>query len=94
MNIIQTVILGAIAGFTIYIGLPVGRVDRVSERVRAFLTMLSVGILIFLLFDVLTHIHEPIDQALNNALAGKPPWENLPLSSAFLLWACRSGCSV
>ena len=71
MNIFQTVILGAIAGFTIYIGLPVGRVERVSERVRAFLTMMSVGILIFLLFDVLTHIHEPIEQALNDALAGK-----------------------
>jgi zinc transporter, ZIP family len=64
------VILGAIAGFTIYIGLPIGRVERVSERVRAFLTMMSVGILIFLLFDVLTHIHEPIELALNNALAG------------------------
>ena len=71
MNIVQTVILGAIAGFTIYLGLPIGRVARVSERVRAFLTMTSVGILIFLLFDVLTHIHEPIEQALINAMAGK-----------------------
>ena len=71
MNMVQTVILGAIAGFTIYVGLPIVRVERVSERLRAFLTMTSVGILIFLLFDVLTHIHEPIAQALNDALAGK-----------------------
>jgi ZIP family zinc transporter len=33
--------------------------------------MTSVGILIFLLFDVLSHIHEPIEQALNDGLAGK-----------------------
>jgi zinc transporter, ZIP family len=71
MNMVQTVILGAIAGFTIYVGLPIGRIERVSERFRAFLTMTSVGILIFLMFDVLTHIHEPIEQALNDALAGK-----------------------
>ena len=71
MNIVQTVILGAIAGFTIYIGLPIGRVQGISDRVRAFLTMTSVGILVFLLFDVLSHIHEPIEQALNDAMAGK-----------------------
>jgi ZIP family zinc transporter len=71
MNITQTVILGAIAGFTIYVGLPIGRIERVSDRVRAFLTMTSVGILIFLLFDILANIEEPIEEVLKDVLAGK-----------------------
>ncbi len=71
MTITQTVILGAIAGFTIYVGLPIGRVERISDRVRAFLTMTSVGILIFLLFDVLSNAQAPITETLNDVLAGK-----------------------
>ncbi|MCA1552759.1 MAG: zinc permease, partial [Chloroflexi bacterium] len=61
MNFVETVVLGAIAGFTIYLGLPLGRIERVSDRLRAFLTMSSVGILIFLLFDIVSHIQEPIE---------------------------------
>ena len=71
MNFAQTVLLGAIAGFTIYLGLPIGRLSRVSEKARSFLTMISVGILIFLLFDILSHIKEPIEEALKGALDGK-----------------------
>lgn len=73
MNIVQTVILGAIAGFTIYVGLPIGRIERVSDRVRAFLTMTSVGILIFLLFDVLANIQAPIERVLSDVQLGKAP---------------------
>jgi hypothetical protein len=32
MNFAQTVLLGAIAGFTIYLGLPAGRIKRMSEK--------------------------------------------------------------
>ena len=34
MSFAETVLLGAIAGFTIYLGLPVGRLGRVSDRAR------------------------------------------------------------
>lgn len=71
MSFIQTVLLGALAGFTIYLGLPIGRIQRVSERARAFLTMSSVGILIFLLFDIFSHIKQPIEDALKETLEGK-----------------------
>lgn len=39
MSFIQTILLGAIAGFTIYLGLPLGRIEKISDRLRAFLTM-------------------------------------------------------
>ena len=71
MSFIQTVLLGAIAGFTIYLGLPIGRIEKISDRVRTFLTMTSVGILIFLLFDIFSHIKEPIEGTLKQALESK-----------------------
>ncbi|MFI5003428.1 MAG: ZIP family metal transporter [Solirubrobacterales bacterium] len=55
MSFGETVLLGAVAGFTIYIGLPLGRMDRVGPRVRLALAMLSVGILAFIFMDVGAH---------------------------------------
>lgn len=72
MNFAQTVALGTIAGLTIYLGLPAGRLSRVSERTRSFLSLLSAGILLFLLFDILEHVTDPIKAALTTLLeAGK-----------------------
>jgi ZIP family zinc transporter len=55
MSFGETVALGAIAGFTIYIGLPVGRMRMVGERLRVSLAMFSVGILAFIFMDVTKH---------------------------------------
>jgi ZIP family zinc transporter len=71
MNLIQTVLLGALAGFTIYLGLPFGRVKGVSEKTRSFLSMLSVGILIFLFFDIFGQLAEPIEAALGQTNFGE-----------------------
>ena len=71
MNFAQTVLLGAIAGFTIYLSLPAGRIQHVSERARSFLTMVSVGILLFLFFDIFSNAQAPISEKLDEALAGK-----------------------
>ena len=57
-------LLGAIAGVTIFLGLPIGRVHRVGVMTRASLSALATGILVFLLWDVLTGAVEPIDSAL------------------------------
>jgi ZIP family zinc transporter len=60
----QTLLLGFIAGVTILIGLPLGRVRSVKPGTRQFLNALAIGILIFLLWDVLVHAWEPVDSAL------------------------------
>jgi|SRR6478609_1961934 len=60
----QTLLLGAIAGFTIYLGLPLGRIQSPSKRMRAGLTAFSAGILIFLFWDVLSHGVEPVETAV------------------------------
>ena len=64
MNFLQTIFLGAIAGFTIYLGLPLGRITRISEKTRTFLSMISAGILIFLFFDIFGQLSEPIETSL------------------------------
>ncbi len=60
----QTILLGAIAGFTIYLGLPAGKIRMMGEKTRAFLSMISTGILLFLFFDIFSQIIEPVETAL------------------------------
>src|SRR3954462_12018072 len=64
MSFAETVLLGALAGFTIYLGLPVGRLQLLSSRMRVALAMFSVGILVFLLVNVLSHGFEISEQAV------------------------------
>src|SRR6476659_3496749 len=54
MNSGQIVLLGAIAGLTIFIGLPVGRMQSVRPATKSFLSAVATGILLFLLEDALT----------------------------------------
>jgi zinc transporter, ZIP family len=51
----ETALLGGIAGFTIFLGLPFGRVRLLSDRTRVALAMFSVGVLAFLFAEVLSH---------------------------------------
>src|SRR4051795_3610930 len=64
MSATKIALLGAIAGFTIFLGLPIGRLRNPAPRMRALLNAGAVGILVFLLWDVLAHAWEPIDGAL------------------------------
>jgi ZIP family zinc transporter len=64
MSEAQTLLLGFIAGVTIVIGLPLGRVRSLRPGTRQFLNAIAIGILIFLIWDVLVHAFEPVDNAL------------------------------
>ncbi len=55
MSFAQTVALGALAGFTIYLGLPIGRLQLLSSRGRVALAMFAVGVLSFIFVDVLSN---------------------------------------
>ena len=55
MSFAQTVALGALAGFTIFLGLPVGRLQLLSSRTRVALAMFSVGVLAFIFVDVMSN---------------------------------------
>ncbi|HSP72377.1 MAG TPA: ZIP family metal transporter [Gaiellaceae bacterium] len=70
MSSAQILVLGAIAGATILLGLPLGRLSTPSIRLRAALSAMATGILLFLLFDVLQGAVEPVDGALQGAVDG------------------------
>jgi len=64
MSTTQTLILGGFAGFTIFLGLPIARMPNVSPTLRASLTALATGILVFLFWDVVSHAVDPIESHL------------------------------
>ena len=70
MSFAETAVLGALAGFTIFLGLPVGRLQLLGLRGRIALAMFSVGILVFLLVDVLMHGFEISESAVSAFKAG------------------------
>src|SRR5689334_13924808 len=70
----ETTVLGAIAGATIFLGLPLGRVQQLSPRVRNFLAALSAGILLFIFWDVTSAAAETIENSLLAAKDGSGSW--------------------
>jgi ZIP family zinc transporter len=70
----QILLLGAVAGSTIFLGLPVGRMTGASLALKASLSAAATGILLFLLFDVLEHGVEPVEDALTGAVNEGGSW--------------------
>jgi zinc transporter, ZIP family len=60
----QTIALGALAGFTIFLGLPVGRMQLLGGRSRVALAMFAVGVLAFIFVDVLSSGLSIVEDAL------------------------------
>jgi ZIP family zinc transporter len=65
MSTAQIFLLGAIAGATIFLGLPVGRMQGLGANTRTGLSALATGILIFLFWDVVSGAVDPIETSLN-----------------------------
>jgi ZIP family zinc transporter len=61
---LSAALLGAIAGATIFIGLPIGRIRRVSRAVQGMLNAIATGVLVFLLWDILNHATSPVETSL------------------------------
>src|SRR4051794_29747265 len=73
MDFLNTVVLGAIAGFTIFLGVPIARMRNVPRSWQAFLNAVATGVLVFLLWDILSKASEPIEAALEVAKKGDIP---------------------
>jgi ZIP family zinc transporter len=67
----MTLLLGLIAGATIVLGLPVGRLRKPAPSLKLFLNAVAIGVLLFLVWDVLSAAWEPIDTALGALHDGK-----------------------
>jgi ZIP family zinc transporter len=77
----QIALLGAVAGFTIYLGLPLGRLRAPAPRLKALLSSVATGILIFILWDVLDHAWQPVDSALSDHRVGSAVSNGLTLGA-------------
>jgi zinc transporter, ZIP family len=64
LSFTQTAALGALAGFTIYLGLPFGRLQLLGNRARVALAMFAVGVLAFIFVDVMEHAFTIVEEAV------------------------------
>jgi ZIP family zinc transporter len=85
MSTAQTLGLGAIAGFTIFLGLPIGRMQGVRPATKAFLASTATGILVFLLWDVLSEAVAPVEEALTSGRDGRFVWLAFLLAAGFVI---------
>ncbi len=69
MDYPSLLLLSAIAGFTIFLGLPVA-VIATRPRTRALMTALSAGVLIFLLIEIAYKCLEMVEESAKSALSG------------------------
>src|SRR5919204_61652 len=74
MSTAQILALGAVAGLTIFIGLPIGRMHGLDAWLKCFLSSTATGILLFLLWDVLSAAVDPVETALTAGRDGRFLW--------------------
>jgi ZIP family zinc transporter len=79
MSFAETVVLGALAGFTIYLGLPLARLRLLGDRSRVALAMFAVGVLAFLFIDVMGHGVGILDDAVTGFSKGKESFGHVAL---------------
>ena len=70
LSYLQTVVLGGVAGLTIFLGLPVARLRLASRRYLSLLNAFAIGILLFLFIEVMEHAVGPVEEALEEGGSG------------------------
>lgn len=84
MSHVEASLLGAVSGLTIFIGLPVARLRHFPAGFRNTMPAIATGVLIFLLWDVLSHAGEVVTGAMPNGSHGSLP-RFVGLLAAFLV---------
>jgi len=79
------ILLGAFAGLTIFLGLPLVFLKKVPQSLKVFLNMLATGVLIFLLYDIIAKASEPIEAALREVQKQPSQLGNFLLNFALLI---------
>ena len=70
MNLGVIIAMGLLASVTIFLGLPIGKVRSHRTGIRALLNAITIGVLLFLFWDVLSHAVEPVEASLLKGVAG------------------------
>src|SRR3954471_3914571 len=88
MSQTAAIALGALAGGTIFLGLPVARMRGLPRGVQGFLNAFATGILVFLLWDILSHAGGPVEAAL------EPGNGSFPLLAAIFAVSFGAGLMI
>ncbi len=64
LSFTATALLGAFAGLTIFLGLPIARARRLSPAVVAALNALAIGILVYLIVEIASNATTPLVRSL------------------------------
>src|SRR5215467_12277844 len=91
INYSDLLVLGTIAGFTIFLGLPVAALQNLNSKKKGFLNAFALGILIFLIVDVFSHGFETASNAATNAFSGKGSVGNAIIDLASLFGGIAIG---
>jgi ZIP family zinc transporter len=67
----QLLLLGSIAGFTIFLGLPLAILQNVSPKKKGFLNAIAIGILVFLIIDVFGHAWDSVGNVAQDTFSAK-----------------------
>jgi ZIP family zinc transporter len=68
-----TIVLGAIAGLTILLGLPIARMRNVSPNAIGALNAIAIGILVYLVVEIAGNATSPLVRAVQTWHAGNAP---------------------
>ena len=77
----RTLLLGAIAGLTIFLGVPIARARKLSQKTIAVLNAVAIGILVFLVVEISQNATRPLTAAFTIWHAGQGP---LPVALTFV----------
>lgn len=96
MSFAETIVLGALAGSTIFLSLPFGRLTSLGARARVALAMFAVGVLVFLLVDVLEHAFGIVEGAVEgykdgDGSLGRAVWLTALLGAGFAIGSAGLG---
>jgi ZIP family zinc transporter len=71
IDFVQLLLLGTVAGMTIFLGLPIAFLKNVNQQTKSFLNAIAIGILFFLIIDVFSHAWEVTEESVLSWFAGK-----------------------
>jgi zinc transporter, ZIP family len=93
MTFSETVLLGALAGFTIYLGLPFARLQLLGPRTRVGLAMFAVGVLAFLFVDVMEHGLGIVEESVEGYKDGEQSFGRIVGLALLLGGGFAAGCA-
>jgi ZIP family zinc transporter len=93
MTFSETVLLGALAGFTIYLGLPFARLQLLGPRTRVGLAMFAVGVLAFLFVDVMEHGLGIVEESVEGYKDGEQTFGRIVGLALLLGGGFAAGCA-